>query len=270
LECWASVNNGTGVPFKNADITFVAGEPNRAVMVAGAVRAKVAAEDFTRLRAGADATPAETPPINAPVGELYEYKSKGPASVGIDQISRVRMFDSASVPVRLDYNVRLPDLSPWGYAGYTGAQARIKAQLSVAFDNKKASGLGFPLPSGAVRVFEGDGQTDRYTGADTINDLPVDAPSSMTLTKVFDVSAEPHVVKSQQINKHLVRKTIRLTLRNGKKRAVTLRIVQGITDRWALVSGDKPEKLDANTLQWKVPVPGEGSKDFVATFDLRM
>jgi hypothetical protein len=176
------------------------------------------------------------------------------------------MFHGASVPVRRDYSVRLPGLTAFGY---DTPSTRTNADLAVVFENQKSSGLGLPLPSGAARVFESDGVSDRYVGADTISDLAVDARANLTLSKVFDVSAAPSVVSSRRLDKHTTEKRLRVTVRNGKKRAVNVRIVQGVYGRWTCVGGTKAEKLDAMTAQWKVAVPGNGKYVLDAVLDIK-
>jgi len=266
LECWASVTNSTGIPYKDAKLTFVAGQPNRAAVAAKPAEVAVAGLAFRKSRMDADQAPRQEMTPMA-VGELYEYKAEGTATLGVDQISRVKMFDKASVPIKVDYSVALPAFDWWQVGVPT---SRISAQMGISFDNREASQLGFPLPSGAVRVFESDGNSDRYTGADTIADLPKEAHANLTLSKVFDISAEPAVVKSERIAKHLVRKTIRVVLRNEKKSAATVRVVQEIestSPAWR--SGDRPIALSAGRYQWKVSVPAGGTKTVTSTFDLR-
>lgn len=263
LECWASVQNGTGISYPNAKITFVAGSPNRAVRQPQDFRFKEKDREF----AAAKAPMASEVQVAAPeaVGELYQYQATGPATLGVDQISRVRMIDAKTIPVRFDYSMRLPTLSPW----YTpNAQGRIGAQLAVKFENREAAGLGMPLPAGAVRVYESDGASNRYTGADTLGDLPKDATAELTLSKVFNVYGEQITVKRQKVDKHTLRQTVRFTLHNAKGKDVLVRVVQAIDGgQWKVVSGERPEKLDISTSQWKVNVPANGVRTIEATFE---
>jgi len=263
LECWASVRNETGIPFKDARLTFVAGEPNRAVEAAPVTLAR-------RTSTNSSGLSAEMSTVSAPVavGELYEYKADGAATLGVDQISRVRMFDKPSVPIKIDYSVDLPPFDGWDVGTPMPKQS---AQMTLKFENREAGGLGFPLPSGSVRVFETDGDADRYTGADTVGDLAKDAHASLTLSKVFDVSAEPVVIKAQRLSKHVTRRTLRVVLRNAKKTATTVRIVQTIPSSLSVWhDGERPVKLSASQYQWTVVVPAGGTKTVTSTFDLRL
>jgi len=268
LECWASVTNGTGIPYKDASITFVAGSPNRGVRMRAKAEIAGLAED-TSYGGRPDAPATLAAPAMAPsaVGELYEYPATAPATIGIDQMSRVRMFQAESIPVRFDYNVHLNGMSPWTQPG---TQDRFGAQLAVKFENKKDGGLGLPLPAGGVRVFENDGKKDRYTGADTMSDVPKDTPVNLSLTKVFDVYAQPTLVKSQKIDKHTVRQTLRIKAHNSKTKEITLRVVNNMYGTpWKAFSGEKPEKLNANEVQWNIVIPANSDKTIETTFDIK-
>ncbi len=259
LECWASIENLTGMPFADASVTFVAGNPNRAV-----------SQDRHRIKAEADATlpmnAVADPDMRAEAaGEGYQYKAKDRANIGVDQISRVRMFEAASVPVKLDYSVRLPYLGGWGEQ----SGRRQNAQLAISLLNSKKHGLGQPMPAGAVRIYQSDGTANRYTGAGSLADLAVNSRTSLTLSDVFDVTAEAAILKSQRVSKNVVRKSLRVVVRNAKPKAVEVRLVQEIYGTHSWAEGDKPQKLNASTLQWKVMVPANGQKTMEAKLNVQ-
>ncbi|AIE84658.1 hypothetical protein OP10G_1290 [Fimbriimonas ginsengisoli Gsoil 348] len=263
VECWASVENKTGIPYRDAKIAFVAGSPNRAVREPSYAPASTAAFTVDSARMTKVDTGLAMQPQS--IGELYEYKPKDKATIGVDQISRVRMFEATKVPVHLDYGIRLNPLYAWG-----GGEANHQnAQLSVSLDNKTASGLGMPMPSGSVRIFLRDGDADRYTGADTLGDVPVDGHVNLTLSKVFDVTADSSIVRSKRVDKHTERKTLRVILKNAKATDVEVRVVQAIGGKWTFASGEKPEKIDAATSQWKVRVPAHGKATLESTLNLK-
>lgn len=267
LECWASVTNGTGIPYKDASITFVAGSPNRGVKARAKTEAAggLADGEFNRPYSATVDAPAVAAP--SAVGELYEYPASAPATIGVNQMSRVRMFQAESIPVRFDYNVHLGGMSPWTQPGL---QDRVGAQLAVKFENDKKGGLGFPLPAGGVRVFENDGSKDRYTGADTVSDVPKDTPVNLSLTKVFDVYAQPTLIKSQKIDKHTMRQTMRIKAHNSKSKEITLRVVNNMYGTpWKVISGEASERINSNEVQWKIIIPANSDKTIETTFDIK-
>jgi len=257
IECWATVTNTTGIPFPAAKLTLMAGSPNRAA--ANSVQkqelteanAKPSSRSFARdAMAAAPSIPA------ASVGEMYAYKVPSTATIGQDQMNRVSMLGTRSVPVKRDYAIRIPGLAAWGYEYYgSQPQGRVPATLSISFENTEASNLGLPLPSGTVRVYD----QKQFVGAATIGDTAKKEHVHMTLSNVFDVYSQYRVVKSKQLDKHTVRKTVEAVLHNEKPSAIDVRVVEGFDGRWTTVEeSDKGTKLDSETEQWTLHLkPGE-------------
>lgn len=261
LECWATVTNSTGVDYPDAKITFVAGSPNRAVTASRKARTldtEMADSrwDDKMYERGAGALPAAmAPSLDSPmaVGELIAYPYVSTATIRQDQMNRVRMMEAPRAKIARDYSVRLP----WNAQAPGGASdQRLKATLAINFTNDEASGLGLPLPGGAVRVYEPSGTgAPNYIGAATIADTPKGARASLTLSEVFDVYARPKLISSKRLDKKRVRNTIEVRLHNEKKTAVQIRVVQGFWGSWKVESESvKSTRPDGATAQWLVPV----------------
>jgi len=222
-------------------------------------------------------TNAESPTLASPtmpesvdVGDLVSYPAPSRATVGIDQMSRVPMMEPVSVAIKKDYSMVMVPVYSYDYIAQQN-NGRMNAQVAVRFKNNKASNLGVPLPSGAVRVYGSDAEQGAYVGAATISDTPKDGSVFLTLSKVFNVYGEPKVLSTAKINKHLVRKTMQLTLHNQKKEAVNVRVLQGFDYAMPPISkGDIGKKIDASTMQWTVPVPAGGTKVLTYTIDMKV
>ncbi|MBS1714375.1 MAG: DUF4139 domain-containing protein [Armatimonadetes bacterium] len=251
LECWATVTNTTGTVFPSAAVTLVAGSPNRAVRerrFESPQRSATLSESEDKDMSGFSARKTQ---VSAPevVGELYEYKVQSTSTIASDQMNRLKMFFSDSVPIAKDYSVRLPDTYMYG----SDRPQRQNAQLAVSFSNSVKSGLGMPLPQGAVRVYD----SGRYVGAASIPDSPRDDRISLTLSSVFDVRAETKRVKTTRLDKRHLRYDVESTLTNQKKGSVVVRVVQSWYGAKLVSESEKSVRLDASTAQWKVSVePG--------------
>lgn len=255
LECWASVRNDTGISFPDAKVTFVAGNPNRAVEAPQPRSLPVnASAGYPNEKAG-DAIEMNRARPQA-IGELYRYEPVE-ASVGLNQINRVRMFGSGSIPVKLDYGVRLPEFYEAG-----ASTKQRNAQLSVKFANQKDAGLGVQLPAGAVRIYEADNGIDRYTGAGSLADTPVNMPISLPVSNSFDVTTESKISSIKRLDKKTVQRTLHVLVRNAKAREVQVRLVQPIYNRYRLFGATKPSAQSANQIQWTITVPAKGEKVF--------
>ena len=280
LECWATVTNRTGADYPNAKVTLVAGSPNRAVQAApsgsdgaghsvSAGRAEMRQE--VALKPSAPRAPAFAAPEN--IGEYHEYPVKSATTVVQEQMNRLLMLSSANVSIVRDYNARAPELSGYDYSDYGWGSPKQPVHGSVAvaitFHNREKDGLGQPLPQGAIRIYEPDfSGTLRYSGAASIADTPRDQPVYMTLGNAFDVFTESKVVKKQRMSKHVYRKEIELTLHNEKAAPVYLRVVQGLSGRWKIVSeSSKHSKPVADSAQWKIHLPARSATPLRYTID---
>lgn len=268
LECWATVTNRTGTTFPEAKITLVAGSPNRAAVASRNMSLDYDSSGFNNTLA--EAKPAATMGGAAGfayngvagagvAGELYAYPVKAAATIAPDQMNRVRMLYSPNVAVQRDYSVRLGnDYYYNNYSGSQGSPRRQNATLAIRFVNDEKSGLGAPLPKGAVRVYEPDANgAPRYIGAASVGDTPKQGRVNLTLTNVFDVTSESRLVRTVRVDKKHIRWDYEAVLRNAKKSPITLRVVHSLGGK--IVSESvKSTKLDARTMQWKVPIPAGG------------
>jgi hypothetical protein len=267
LDCWATVTNRTGVDYPNAKVSLIAGTPNRAVLPASSRMQQMQAvteSPSAGMRFADGQAKMKMPNIagGAPetVGEFHAYNIQNPTTVVQEQMNRLLILSSASVPVIKDYSARPPELDTWDYYNSWGAQPkRGDVAVAVTFFNKEKDGLGAPLPQGAIRIYEPDkAGTLRYAGAATIQDTPTDQKVNLTLSRSFDVFTEWRLVKTQKVDKHTLQKQVELILHNEKATPVDLRIVQSFGGRWKIARESHPHtKVDANQAQWKVNVPAD-------------
>ncbi|MBC8066210.1 MAG: DUF4139 domain-containing protein [Chlorobia bacterium] len=264
LECWATVTNKTGTDFPDAQISFVAGSPNRAVRVSrgeslayeyrSAAKAKSDQSGFSFGQSSDYGLKAQA------MGELYAYPYKSTATIQQDQMNRVRMMGSETVQVMRVYSVALPGISRDYVEFNSNPDHRISATMGINFANLEKSGLGKPMPAGAIRVYEPDKEgAVRYIGAATLGDTPKDARVSLTLTDVFDVYARARQVSAKKIDRRRTSREVEVKLSNEKSRPVELRLVQNFGNVWKVVSeSSKSQKLNAWSNQWKVTIPAGG------------
>ncbi|RYG37795.1 DUF4139 domain-containing protein [bacterium] len=258
LECWATVTNRTGTDFPDAKLSFVAGSPNRAVK--GRLRDTTLASESDMNARFPAAAAAKGKYFRDPeaVGELYAYPYKSTATIRQDQMNRVRMMGSESVEVKRVYSIALPTM--YREYGEFAPDRRLTATMGINFANAEKTGLGLPLPAGAVRVYEPDSKgAVRYVGAASIGNTPKNARISLELTNVFDVYAQARQVSAQRIDKRRTRRTVEVTLHNEKIKPVAVRLVQYLGEPWKLeAETHKSGRLNGGTNEWKVTVPAGG------------
>jgi hypothetical protein len=279
LECWATVMNRTGADYPNARVSLMAGTPNRA--------AEQARDAMVDLHDRSDYRVARAPALagrrevglgyaaGAPeaVGDLHAYPIKSPTTVVQEQMNRLLMLASAKVPVSRDYSARLPALTPWDDSYLWGSPAQPErggVQVALSFMNRAKTGLGAPLPQGAIRVYEPDRSGSlRYAGAATVENTPKEQKVQLTLARAFDLFTESRIVRKQRVKKRTVRKEVEVVVRNEKPAAAEVRLVQGFGGRWKMVRESQPHvNLNADHAQWRVPVPAGGKITLAYAVDL--
>ncbi len=284
LECWATVTNRSGANYPGAKVTLVAGAPNRAVVEArgreemaasgpapsdsnGQEKAKSVYADGHGVSNGLVAAPEA-------VGDLHAFRVKAPTTVVQDRMNRMLMLQGERVTIKRDYNTRAPQLGAWYGDGWGTPEHPTRGTVAVAIVayNRKTDGLGDPLPKGAIRFYEPDSSgTLRYAGAAEIADTPTDQRLDLTLANAFDLTTEWKCVRTTKVDKHTVRRSIEMVLHNDKSREVTLRVVQGISSRWRIVTeSHRHTQLDANNVQWSVPIPASQKVVVAYTVDLKV
>lgn len=276
LECWATVTNRTGTDYPLADVTLIAGSPNRAAQAplqSSNGNARFYDARAKPMRAASLAAPNLAGGAPTTAGEFHAYRIARPTTVVQEQMNRLLLLSSARVPVRRDYSTTPPALSPWDYGGGYGAVGGVPKRgdvvSSLTFFNKTSDGLGAPLPAGTLRLYEPDASGAlRYAGAAGIENTPRDQKITVTLANAFDVFTEWRLVKSQKLGKHTLRKQAELVLHNEKSAPVSLRIVQNLGERWKVVAEPvKHVNLDSSRVQWTAPVPARGQVTFRYTVD---
>ena len=137
---------------------------------------------------------------------------------------------------------------------------------SVAFKNAKANGLGEPLPAGTVRLYGQDRRgNSQFIGEDRVQHTPEGGDVELTLGRAFDVTVKPtqldQKVLSRSDGPRLVEWSMSYEVANAKDQAVTVDLRQsGLSGEWeVLEESRKHERLDSDTIRWKVPVPAQGA-----------
>jgi len=261
LECWGTVTNETGTEFPNAKLSFVAGSPNRAAVQPGEYKFEVTGTAADHTLASKTMGGSGRMQVNSrfgspeSAGELYAYPYKVAATIRPDQMNRVRMMGSDQVKIVRDYAIRLGGFDTSNF--YTRPEQRLTATLSLKFKNTKESGLGLPLPGGAVRVYEPNPSgTVRYIGAATIGNTPTDANVSATLTNVFDIYAQTKLVATKKVDRRTTSRLVEVLLHNEKTHGVKVRLVQDFWGKWKIAEETFASKrLNANAAQWEITIP---------------
>jgi len=150
---------------------------------------------------------------------------------------------------------------------YDGAQSP-GVEVSLSFDNKKADGLGIPLPAGTVRLFQPGKDGTLFLGEDAIDHTPVDQTLSLTIGSAFDLTGTRTQVSREKVSSSIYRETFKITLKNAKDTAVAIDVLEHPSGTWKVLSSTQSyTQVNANTIRFTLEVPAHGEKDVTYTVE---
>lgn len=267
LEGAAMVVNRSGADFNGVALTLVAGAPNR-VQTAGP---EMMAKDMMMARASA----APSAPAAQASGEYHAYKLPGTSALPQGSVQRLPLLDRAQgVACERRYETRA-EFGDWRPpqpmidANFNSPAGQQPVIASLRFRNASQAGLGVPLPSGRVRVFDnGD-----LLGEAVLGHTPANAEVSLALGTVFDLTAE-RTREAFSVDRagRQMEERISVLVRNAKPEAATVRVVEPLPrwSDWDIVSSSVPAAVkDAQSASFDLAVPAGGEARITYTVRYR-
>jgi len=253
LTGWVTINNQSGATYRDAALKLVAGDVNRA-----------ASRDDAR-RAMEMAAKAASPAVadrefkSEGFFEYHLYTLDGRTTIKESQTKQLTLLSAADIPVdkRFIYH---------GAASYHRTQYGVpisnqKVGVYLDIRNTKENRLGVPLPKGKVRVYKADTSgSQQLIGEDWIDHTPKDERVRIKMGEAFDVVGERVQKDWKRIASNLYEVEWEITLRNHKKEAVTVEVIEPMPGDWEILRATHPhEKLQAFTARWSIPIAKEGA-----------
>jgi hypothetical protein len=273
LVGWVTIDNQTGKSFNQAKIKLMAGDVNK-------IQNQVPMNGFGGMMLQAESS-GFAPPVTEKSFDEYHLYTLDRATTLLDretkQVEFVRAdgIQSQAVyvydGVKIDYN----RYNGWGYENIRndrdyGTQSNPKVWVMREFTNSEANHLGIPLPKGRLRFYrrDADGQME-FTGENTIDHTPRDEVIRVTTGDAFDLVGERKRTNHHLgNNKNELDESFAIKLRNHKKEAVEIRVVEHLY-RWP--TWDIPEKsqaftkTDAQTIEFRVEVKPDAEETVTYT-----
>ena len=261
LQGWITLTNRSGTAFTNARTLLVAGEVNQ-------------------VRRGYGNYPPPPPPPPPPggmvragtetaarerLGGFYLYPLPERTTIADKQTKQVSFLDVSGAAAVRAYEYR---------NGWLGTAEEPQSVSSVLrFSSSRDQGLGDALPAGTVRVYQRDARGNpQFVGEHQIGHTPMGSSISLATGESFDVKVKPVVVERTRVNTSPRWRTrVLYEVSNASPAAVVVDVVQdGLWgDTRILDETLKSERLSADSVRWRVPVPANGRAVVSATFDTR-
>lgn len=259
LDGWVTLANNSGVAYDNAKLQLVAGEIHQ-------VTPAVAMEAMGRAM---KATNAAAAPQFTQEGfsEYHLYSLERRTSIQNNESKQISLLNGTGVPVE---KYLMVEGQAYYYRNPQGIGNAIPQSVKVyyRFKNDQKSQLGMPLPAGTVRVYQSDSKGGiQFVGEDRISHTPKDETVKIYVGNAFDVVCDRKQTDYKKLASNLYEMEYEITLRNHKDGPVNVEVREPVGGDWEVVNSNfKPEKLDATTIGFQVPV----EKDASATLTYRV
>jgi hypothetical protein len=185
------------------------------------------------------------------LGDYQLYRLPWRTDLSARQTKQVLFLDEPEVRVERLYGFRLPSL-------LAPLQDDVAIpNLIVRFENTAADGLGEPLPSGVVRVFEQYAGRDVLAGEAEIGDRPVGLPVELTIGRAQNVLLESTTEIVDGAGDR-VAATRQHRIVNNKAVPVELELRHGVESRFTNVElerSSRPMRRKYGDFAWRFTVP---------------
>lgn len=270
LVGWVTIDNQSGKDFRDARIKLMAGDVNKIQP----------AEMYDRMAGFAmakSANEAARPSVTEKTFDEYHlYTLERPSTLHDRETKQVEFVRASGINSQRIYvydGVRI-DRNRYGYynpdqirndQGY-GTESNPKVWVMQEFKNAKANNLGMPLPAGRLRFYrrDVDGGQMEFTGENMIDHTPQDETVRVYTGNAFDIVGERRRTNFRvDENKHMLDETFEITLRNHKKTAVDVRVLEHLYRwvNWELsYKSHAFKKLDAQKIEFPVHIAADGEQ----------
>jgi hypothetical protein len=265
VQGWITLTNTSGTPYVNANTLLVAGSVGQA-------------DPYRQRRYAGGGYPPPPPPPPPPtmdqagtetsgrerLGDFYLYPLPERTTIADKQTKQVSFLDVQNTPASRGYEFRNAWLGT--------ADQPLSANTVLRFSSSRSQGLGDALPAGTMRVYQRDARGNpQFVGEHRIGHTPMGSQIGLATGQAFDVKVRPVVEERIRLSGDRWRTRISYALTNAGPKPVTVDIVQsGLWgDTRVVQESMRSERLSADDIRWRVPVPANGQASVTATFDSR-
>jgi hypothetical protein len=268
LDGWVTLDNRSGTSYEDAKLKLIAGDIHRAPTVDYVVEREMVFE----------AAPAAAQAVEERgFFEYHLYDVQRPVTVKDQQTKQIQFATASDVPAEKFFVYDGAQLRFTGYyqplddPGY-GTISNQKVMVMLEFRNGEDEGLGIALPKGTLRVYKRDiDGSSLLIGEDSIDHTPKDEQVRLYVGDAFDIVGERVQTDFRtDYDEDWMEESFEITVRNHKDEDIEIRIVEHMF-RWSewkiLESSHEYEKMDAQTIEFTVPVEANG--ETVVTYTVR-
>ena len=259
LDGWVTLNNRSGTSYEDAKLKLIAGDIHRAPAADYAVEREMVFEAAPTAAQGVE---------ERGFFEYHLYEVQRPVTVKDQQTKQIQFATASDVPAEKFF---VYDGAQFRFTGFYqplddpgyGTVSNKKVMVMLEFRNGEEEGLGIPLPKGTLRVYKKDVDgSSLLIGEDAIDHTPKDEQVRLYVGDAFDIVGERIQTNFRtDYDDDWMEESFEITVRNHKDEDIEMRIVEHMF-RWSewkiLESSHEYEKMDAQTIEFTVPVEANG------------
>jgi hypothetical protein len=251
VTAWVTLENQSGARYDDATLALIAGDVHRATAPEQAM---------FRGQAMAAAPKMAADVSEAPLAQYHRYALERRTTIAENETTQVPLFVAGGVGVKRRYVV--DGQAHWFRAAARDVGRDLPVQVILDVANTEANHLGRPLPAGVVRFYAPDPNgAPQLVGEDRIPHTPAGETAKLEAGAAFDLRATRKQTDFKQLDTepYQFESAFEIALRNRSQENVTVTVREPVNGEWTVVeSSVPPEKLDARTLAFQVPVPANG------------
>lgn len=284
VQGWITLTNNSGTPYANASTMLVAGSVGQAPRNRYGYEYSPPPPPRTITRAGTESANRER------VGDFYLYPLPERTTIADKQTKQVSFLDVQNTPAARAYEFR----NAW----MSTSDEPLSANTVLRFSSSRDQGLGDALPAGTIRVYQRDARGNpQFVGEHAIGHTPMGSDISLATGQAFDIKVRPIVDTRDRITYEQWRQTekfriwrndgsfisgqverpltwtywrtrMRYLVTNASPKPVTVDLRQGglSWDTRVVQETLQSEKLSADEVRWRVPVPANSETVVTADF----
>lgn len=267
LVGWITMQNRSGKTFENARIKLLAGDVSK-LQDQRMVGRMYAAEKLAMAQDAAAPVVREKS-----FDEFHLYTLERPATLRDNETKQVEFVRTTGIQSQRLYVYDGAQMEQYGYyspdqirndPGY-GTASNPKVWVMQEFKNSDTNHLGIALPKGRLRFYRRDSDGSlQFIGENTIDHTPKDEMIRVYTGNSFDIVGERKRTNYRvDANAHWMDETFEIRVRNHKKEAATVRVVEHLYrwTNWKLVDQSHPsKKRDAQTIEFPISVAPNGEQ----------
>ncbi len=252
---WITLTNATGKDLTQAQVKLVAGDVARAVTTS---RNDAYSPRMASMKESAATVSERT------FEEYHMYTLPRATNLLDRETKQVEFIRAAHVPAKRIYlcDATRPALQQYPYVRGNHDSNALSVATAFEVENTHAAGLGIPLPRGAVKIYRRDiDGRNEFVGEDVIGHTPRDEKIRVFVGNAFDLVGERRQTDTKRTGNSISDESYEIKLRNHKKEAVEIRLVEHLNgwSNWNITARSAEfTKLNANTIEFRVPVAADG------------